>query len=76
MGNFLSGATGDLLPSFANNGLFLWFSLLVSTAAAGDLDLSLSRANKGFLLSSSSIGVFSEPTALPPPENNGLETLL
>ena len=62
MGIFLSGATGDLLPSFANNGLFLWFSLLVSTAAAGDLDLSLSRANKGFLLSSSSIGVFSEPT--------------
>ena len=78
MGSFLSGATGDLLPSFANNGLFLWLvSLLVSTAAAaGDLDLSLSRANKGFLLSSSSIGVFSEPTALPPPENNGLETLL
>ena len=80
MGSFLSGATGDLLPSFANKGLFLWLvSLLVSTAAAaaGDLDLSLSRANKGFLLSSSSIGVFSEPTlALPPPENNGLETLL
>ena len=57
---------GDLLL-FVNKGLFL--VSLFSMGGAGDLDLSLSRANKGFLLSSSSIGgivsgpLFSENNA-------------
>ena len=60
---------GDLLL-FVNKGLFL--VSLFSMGGAGDLDLSLSRANKGFLLSSSSIGgIVSGPLFS---ENNELET--
>ena len=59
---------GDLLL-FVNKGLFL--VSLFSMGGAGDLDLSLSRANKGFLLSSSSIGGIVSAFS---PENNELET--
>ena len=62
---------GDLLLFVNNTGLFLVSLFSTAGAAAGDLDLSLSRANKGFLLSSSSIGGIVSAFS---PENNELET--
>ena len=62
---------GDLLLFVNNTGLFLVSLFSTVAAAAGDLDLSLSRANKGFLLSSSSIGGIVSAFS---PENNELET--